>query len=290
MNKHNEMLVRRYLSLRENNITKRSQQAFRWDLNVFVRYLDDKPMEDVSHIDMDGFFEYCREDRKNGDDSLSRKYNTINMFFNTMIKKEYLNMKNPLDKVDRIKVRPKVRGHVTLDEYKQIIKYLENEKDCRGLALFSLLYSSGIRISELYQLNINVMDFENREFIVEKGKGEKGRTCIFSQEAKIYILQYLKTRNDNLEALFVSKKNQRWAVSTMQQYVKKAAISAGIDKNIHPHLLRHGTAMLLLDNDLPLNEIQKVLGHENISTTQIYARTSMKRVKSNVDSIYNNVL
>ncbi len=81
----------------------------------------------------------------------------------------------------------------------------------------------------------------------------------------------------------------RWAVSSIQQYVKKISQRAGAKKNIHPHLIRHGTAMLLLDNGLPLDEIQKVLGHENISTTQIYAKTSMKKVKTNVNNIYNKV-
>lgn len=258
-------------------------------MNVFIKFLDDKSIKDVTHIDIDDFIEYCREERNNGDEALARKYNTLNTFFKTMIKKEYLDMKNPLDKVEKIKVRKKVRDHVSLEEYKQIINYLEQIKDYRGLALFSLLYSSGIRLSEVYQLDIEVIDFENREFIVV-GKGDKSRICVFSEEAKKYISQYLNARTDNLKALFVSRENNRWARSSIQQYVKKIAKVAGIKKNVHPHLLRHGVAMLLLDNDLPLDQIQEILGHENISTTQIYAQTSMKKVKKNVDNIYSKVL
>lgn len=289
LNKNNIKLVNRYLSLRSNSITNRTKQAFADDLRVFIRFLRDKNIEDVTHQDIDAFLEYCRTDRKNSDEALSRKYNTLNKFYDTMILKEYLDMTNPLNKVERIKVRRRVRGHVTLEEYKQIIEYLEQQKDYRGLALFSLFYSSGIRVSEIYRLNRSDIDFENKEFVVI-GKGDQGRTCIFSDEAKEYILQYLNSRSDNLDALFISRENNRWAVTSIQRYVKNTARKAGIKKNVHPHLLRHGTAMLLLDNGLPLDEIQKVLGHQNINTTQIYARTSMKRVKKNVNDLYDRLL
>jgi integrase/recombinase XerD len=263
--------------------------AFEDDLRVFCRFLGDRRIEDVTHQDIDSFLEYCRVDRKNGDAALSRKYNTLNKFYDTMILKEYLDMTNPLNKVERIKVRNKVRDHVTLEEYKQIIRYLEEQKDYRGLALFSLFYSSGIRVGEMYRLNRDDLDLENKELIV-KGKGDDEKVAIFSEEAKRYIIQYLSTRNDDLNALFVSRENNRWSISGIQQYIKRTAIIAGGKKNIHPHLLRHGCAMLLLDNELPLDEIQKVLGHKNISTTQIYARTSMRRVKKNANNIYDKVL
>lgn len=289
INQNNEKLVKRYLSLRGSNITDRTRQAFKWDFNVFLEYLGEKNIQDVTHIDIDGFIEHCREERNNGDEALSRKYNTLNKFYDTMIMKEYLDMVNPLNKVERIKVRKKVRGYVTLEEYKQIINYLESIKDSRGLALFSLMYSSGLRVSEVHRLNISDISFENRMFIT-KGKGDKEREGMFSEEAKSYILEYLATRKDDLDALFISREKNRLAVSSIQQYVKRIGKEAGVDSNIHPHRIRHGTAMMLLDNDLPLDQIQEVLGHENISTTQIYAQTSMKKVKNNVDDIYNKIL
>lgn len=289
MNSRNFELVQRYLSLRANSVTERTRGAFEDDLRVFCKFLGDKHIEDVTHQDIDAFLEYCRNERSNGDASLSRKYNTLNKFYDTMILKEYLDMINPLNKVEKVKVRSKVRSHVSLSEYKKIINYLEKTKDYRGLALFSLLFSSGLRVSEIHRLNKVDVDFENKEIIVI-GKGQKEKSAIFSEEAKKYILQYLKSRNDSLDALFVSRENNRWSVGAIQKYTKITAKRSGIEKNIHPHLLRHGTAMFLLDNGLPLDEIQKVLGHSNISTTQIYARTSMKRVKKDVDNIYNKLL
>ncbi len=289
MNKNNRDLVSRYLSLRANSVTERTIGAFEDDLRVFCRFLKDKSIGDVTHQDIDAFLEYCRVDRKNGDAALSRKYNTLNKFYDTMILKEYLDMKNPMDKVERVKVRQKIRDHITLAEYKQIIKYLDEKKDYRGLALFSLFYSSGLRVSEIHRLNKLDIDFDGKEIVVI-GKGQEEKAAIFSEEAKEYILKYLNTRNDDLDVLFVSREDNRLSVSAIQNFIKTAAREAGVKKNIHPHLLRHGTAMFLLDNGLPLDEIQKVLGHKNISTTQIYARTSMRRVKKNVDNIYNKLL
>lgn len=275
--------------MRSNNITLRSKQAFAWDLGVFFDYIGNTPIEQVTHIDVDGFFEYCAGTRHNGDEALSRKYNTLNKFFQTMIDKEYLTMRNPLAKVEKIKVRKKVRGHVTLTEYKQIIEYLNSAKGYRGLALFSLLYSSGIRVSEVYQLNRDSLNFVTNEFTVT-GKGDKGRLCIFSAEAGGYVMQYLNTRTDNNISLFMSRESKRWSIGGIQNYVKQAAIRAGVSKHVHPHLLRHGTAMLLLENGLTLDKIQKVLGHENIGTTQIYAQTSMQHVKHDVAQVYSQCL
>lgn len=285
---NNEKLVKRYLSIRDRSITQRSKKAFAWDLKVFLDYLGDTPISEVTHMDIDGFLEYCKDERNNGDASLSRKYNTLNMFFKTMIAKEYLIMKNPLDKVEKVKVRGKTRGHISLDEYKQIMRHLDSKNDLRGKALISLLYSSAIRVSEIHRLDITDLDFDNREFIV-LGKGEKDRLCVFSEEAKEHVQRYLQSREDNLPALFISREGNRLSVRAIQEFIKNVGLNV-LNKNIHPHLFRHGTAMLLLDNGMPLDEIQKVLGHENIGTTQIYARTSMKRVKKNADDIFKRSL
>lgn len=289
INPDNWKLVKRYLSLRSNSITERTKQAFEDDLRVFCRFLREKHIKDVTHQDIDAFLEYCRDERNNGDAALARKYNTLNKFYKTMIMKDYLDMKNPLDKVEKIKVRQKIRDHVRLDEYKQIMEYLKDKNDIKGLALFSLLYSSGLRVSEIHRLNRNDLDFENLDIVV-LGKGQEDKPAMFSEEARDYILQYLDTRQDSFPWLFNSRENNRWSVSAIQKYVKTVAQRAGVKRNVCPHKLRHGIAMLLLEKGVPLNEIQEFLHHKSIQTTQVYARTSLMRVKKNVKNVYNEVL
>lgn len=239
INNNNKKLLDRYLMICKNKgLTPNSIKAFSIDLNLFLRFLGNKNLSEVTHIDVEDFMMYCQNERNNSDWALARKYTSLNSFFNTMIKKEYLDIRNPMDKVDKVKVRKKVREYLTVDEYKQVINYLEKQNDIRGLALFSLMYSSACRISEIYQLNRDSLDFNKRQFKVI-GKGLKERICFFSEDAREKILNYLNSRNDNLEPLFISREKNRWSKRAIQNYVKNTVRRTGINKTITPHCLRH---------------------------------------------------
>lgn len=186
MNINNDKLVKRYLQLcRGKGLTKQTIQGYEWDLGVFLKYIGEKDLSEVTHIDIEDFLFYCQDERKNGTDALIRKYNTINQMYETLIRKDYIEgIKNPMYKVDSIKPSGnKVKEYLTKDEIQQIFDYLENIGDLRGLAYFTLTYSSGARISEIVQLNRNSLDMDNRQFLT-LGKGQKERICIFSEYAK----------------------------------------------------------------------------------------------------------
>ncbi|MFT9495834.1 tyrosine-type recombinase/integrase [Anaerosolibacter sp.] len=289
MNKDNEKLLKRYeLICRNKGLTVESIKAFcKSDLPLFMRFIDDKPLVEVNHIDVEDFFDYCINERSNGDQAISRKFAALNSFFRTMIKKDYLDMKNPLDKLDKIKVRKKVRGHLTEEEVHRLMDYIENKKDYRGAALVALFYSSGCRLSEIWQQDRNSLDFEKRQFKVI-GKGEKERMVIFSEDAKQKIFRYLDSRKDDHNALFVSRGNRRYSKKSIQDYVKKTSRAAGIEKNMHPHIFRHSIAMNLLAKGYPLEYIQLLLGHENISTTQVYAHGNIQDIQSKIDEFHKS--
>lgn len=288
MNKDNEKLLKRYEMICKNKgLTKESLKAIiNNDLTLFLRYIKDKALGEVTHINIEDFLFHCREIRGNGDASIARKYTSINMFYNTLIRKDYLDCKNPVYKVDKIKVRKKLRGHLNEEEIKTILCFLEEKRDLRGLALFSLFYSSGCRLSEIHQLNRKSLDFERKQFKV-KGKGQKERPCIFSDYAKRNILNYLNSRKDNFESLFISRQNNRWSKKAIQDYVKITAKRAGISKNTFPHLIRHSIATNLLKSGHALEHIQLLLGHESISTTQTYAKQNLNEVQNKFESFYN---
>lgn len=284
MNEENERLLKRYLMICQNRgLTRKTIDGFSVDMKVFLRWLGDKNIKEVTHDDCDNFLFYCQETRNNGDQALARKFTTLNSFFKTMIKKDYLD-KNPMDKLDKVKIRKKQRGHLTDNEMQQVFDYLESINDLRGLALFSLLFSSGIRLSELYQLNRDSLDFENRRFKV-LGKGDKERICIFSEYAKQNILNYLGSRADNLEPLFISREQNRLSKRAIQRIVKLSVYRSGLTQEITPHCIRHSCAMSLLKKGVPLNIIQVVLGHENIATTQIYAHNNIDDAQRIVDAL-----
>jgi len=285
ININNQKLLDRYLLIcKSKGLTERTIDAFKTDLRVFFEYIGDRDLKSITHMDCEDFLFHCQLERNNGDQALSRKFATLNNFFKTLIKKEYLVIFNPLDKLDKPKVRKKMRGHLTEDEMKRLFKYLEETNSLRDLCIISLLYASGIRLSELHQLNKNSLDFERKRFLV-KGKGDKERICIFNDYAKANIIKYLETRNDDLEALFISRQNNRLSKRQIQVMIKKRIIESGTNKIMSTHNLRHSTAMALLHNDVPLDKIQIVLGHSNISTTQIYAHNNIDDVQSFVDGI-----
>ncbi len=280
-------LLRRYeLICKNKGLTNESIKAIcKSDLPLFFRFIGEKELEEINHIHVEDFFDYCIHERENGDQAIARKYTTLNSFFRTMIKKEYLSMKNPLDKLDKVKVRKKVRQHLTKEEIEKLMNYIEEQKDYRGAALVALFYSSGCRLTELWQQNRDSLDFEKRQFKV-LGKGAKERICIFSEDAKEKVLRYLKTRKDDLRSLFISRQNNRWAKKSIQDYVRKEGKRAGIEKRCHPHIFRHSIAMHLLQDDYPLEYIQLLLGHESISTTQVYAHGNIQDIQSKIDSFY----
>ena len=175
---------------------------------------------------------------------------------------------------------------MTKEEIKKIFEYLEDKKDYRGAALVALFYSSGCRLTELWQQNRDSLDLEERQFKV-LGQGQKERICIFSDDAKQKVLRYINSRKDNLKPLFISRQNNRWSRKAIQDFVKEIGKRVGVETNVHPHMFRHTIAMHLLQDGYKLEEIQLVMGHENISTTQAYAHSNIQSVQGKIDEFYN---
>jgi len=287
----NEQLVKRYLQLcRSKGLAEKTINAYSHDLAVFLQYIGGKPLEQVTHIDIENFLFYCQEERKNGAHALNRKRNTLNSFFETLIRKDYLNMKNPMYKVDKIKTRSdRIKDYLTVDEYNKLMRYVEGLGDLRGLSYISLTYSSACRISEIRQLNRDSLDFENRIFVVF-GKGEEKRPCIFSEEAKYWTLEYLESRKDDLPPLYLSRENKRWSKEAIERYIKKVVAEAGINKHITPHSLRHSVLTNMRLEGAPLEDLQLLAGHKNIQTTQkTYTHVGLLDIKNKFDKYYNKL-
>ncbi len=289
MKAENVRMMKRYRSVcRNKGLTEKSIEAGQGDIGLFLRFVEqrlgDKLLEAITHIDVEDYFSYCQEERKNEAVTISRKYASLNSFFKTMIRKEYLDMKNPLDKIDKIKTRKKLRGHLKKWEVDRILEYLDEQEDLRGAAIVSLFFSSGCRLSEVHQLDKHSLDFKTRRFVV-LGKGEKERVCAFSKSTAKRVQDYLRTRTDNFVPLFLSSQKKRWSKKAIQDFVKATGKRAGITKNVHPHIFRHSRAMHLLKKGARLELIQIQLGHSNISTTQIYAHQTMVDVQDKIDAI-----
>ena len=195
---------------------------------------------------------------------------------------------------DKITLPKTVRKQVTFLHYDEVVRLIEqipldNEPGLRDRAIIELLFSSGLRVSELVNLNRDHINLARREFMV-RGKGQKDRPVFVSMSAAEHVKNYLDARSDNLPALFISYSRRlakpsvsgdyrRLSARSIQRMVSHYARLAGITKHVSPHTMRHSFATDLLMNGADLRAVQSMLGHSNIATTQIYTHVTDQHLK-----------
>ena len=200
----------------------------------------------------------------------------------------------PAMSADKIELAKANRKQVTFLNPEELARLFEQPatktlQGARDRAILELLFSSGLRVSELVSLNKEDVNLKRREFMV-RGKGDKDRPVFISQVAADYIASYIEQRNDNSRPLFIrysgNKKINlsgnyfRLTTRSVQRLVARYALLAGITKHVSPHTLRHSFATDLLMNGADLRSVQAMLGHSNISTTQIYTHVTDPHLKS----------
>jgi len=199
----------------------------------------------------------------------------MSSFFSWLEEEDYI-LKSPMRRIHKIKTKQPVKETIT-DE--MIEKLRDNCTCVRDLAMIDLLYSTGIRVGELVGLNISDIDFEERECIVF-GKGDKERRVYFDAKAKLHLQEYIDSRNDDNPALFVTldAPHARLKISGVEIRVRELGRKLNIDK-IHPHKFRRTMATRAIDKGMPIEQVQKILGHSQIDTTMQYAIVNQNNVK-----------
>ena len=188
------------------------------------------------------------------------------------------------EKIELAKVPQRSIDLITVEELNRLLKATAgtDEKAFRDKAILELLFSTGLRVSELCSLNADI-DLSREEFSV-RGKGDKVRVVFVSPSAKTAVMQYLKARKDMEEPLFVSyskagKSGGRLTPRSVQRLIKYYATKAGITKKVTPHIIRHSFATDLLQNGADIRSVQALLGHANIATTQVYTHVTDSHLK-----------
>ena len=198
-----------------------------------------------------------------------------------------------LDSPDKIELPKTARKQVTFLHYDEVQNLIEGidvseEAGLRDRAIIELFFSSGLRVSELVNLNRDHINTKRREFMV-RGKGQKDRPVFISQSAADWVEQYLAMRQDSLAPLFISYSRnvetntsgdyRRLSARSIQRSINKYARLAGITKHVSPHTMRHSFATDLLMNGADIRSVQTMLGHADISTTQIYTHVTDAHLK-----------
>ena len=200
----------------------------------------------------------------------------ISSFFSWLEEEDYV-LKSPMRRIHKIKTKQQVK-EVISDEG---IEQLRDHCCCvRDLAIIDLLYSTGIRVGELVNLNIKDVDFEARECVVF-GKGDKERKVYFDAKAKLHLQNYLNSRSDDNPALFVTldAPHARLKISGVEIRLRRLGKKINLTR-IHPHKFRRTMATRAIDKGMPIEQVQKILGHSQIDTTMQYAMVNQSNVKT----------
>lgn len=199
----------------------------------------------------------------------------LSSFYSWLEDEDFI-LKSPIRRIKKVKVS-KVVKEVYSDETLEILR--DSCENLRDLAMVDLLSSTGMRVGELVMLDRADIDFQNRECVV-LGKGDKERLVYFDARAKVHLRNYLDSRNDDNPALFVTlnKPSNRLEISGVEKRLRELGRRLNIDK-VHPHKFRRTLATKAIDKGMPIEQVQKLLGHQKIDTTLEYAMVSQNNVK-----------
>ncbi len=200
----------------------------------------------------------------------------ISSFFSWLEEEDHI-LKSPMRRIHKIKTKTKVKETISDEDIERLRDHCE---EIRDLAIIDLLYSTGIRVGELVNLDINDINFEERECIVY-GKGEKERRVYFDAKAKLHLQDYIASRTDSNPALFVTLDSpyDRLKISGVEIRLRSLGRKLNLTK-IHPHKFRRTMATRAIDKGMPIEQVQKLLGHSQIDTTMQYAIVNQSNVKN----------
>ncbi|MDR2419922.1 MAG: site-specific tyrosine recombinase XerD [Puniceicoccales bacterium] len=224
--------------------------------------------------------------------AVARKIATLRSFFKYLVNENGIEI-NPMEEIHLPKLDRSLPDVLTIDEMKRLLEAPSSEspQGMRDRAMLELAYGSGLRVSELCSLSLQALDLEN-EFVRVYGKGSKERIVPLGHWAIVALEKYLRYGRPLLitqktgSALFLSRKGVALSRKTFWFYLKKYAHGIGLQCPITPHTLRHSFATHLLENGADLRFIQEMLGHEDISTTQIYTRVETQRLREQYEKFH----
>lgn len=234
-----------------------------------------KPINIITTNDIRTYLAEYQEKRNSSRVTIDNIRRIFSSFFSWLEDEDYLN-KSPVRRIHKVRTESLVK-EVLSDEDMETLR--DSCKEIRDLAMIDLLASTGMRVGELAQMNRNDIDFQERQCVVF-GKGDKEREVYFNARTKIHLKRYLDSRTDDNPALFVSlfAPHSRLTISGIEVRLRHLGKQAGIAK-VHPHKFRRTLATMAIDKGMPIEQVQKLLGHVKIDTTLHYAMVNQTNVK-----------
>jgi len=277
---------KRFLQI-EKGLSPNSVYSYTYDLKKFSDFLskENKDILTATQEDIMRFLKFEKTKKHNSSRTLARSLAAIRQFYN-FISDTMGNIENPTMKIETPSVKKTLPDFLSVEEITELFKSISESDifELRDKTIFELLYSCGLRISEAVELKMSDVDLENRLLKV-KGKGDKERIVPFGEEALRLLRLYNTASRPHIiggrqsEFVFISKKASKLNRKSVWRLLKGYVERTSINKNITPHTLRHSYATHLIENGADLRSVQELLGHVDISTTQIYTHLAQKKLK-----------
>lgn len=254
-----------------------SDRTIKYYKEIIDKFNDsfDKSIKKISTEEIRSYLSNYKETSTCGSITIDNIRRVLSSFFSWLEDEDYI-IKSPIRRIHRIKTPTTVKEVLTDENLEKLRDECENIRD---LSLIELLISTGMRVGELVNLNISNLNFEERSCIV-LGKGNKEREVYFDAKTKLHLKKYISKRSDTNDALFVSLRepHQRLSISGIELIVRNLGVNTNINK-VHPHKFRRTLATMAIDKGMPVEQVQKLLGHVKIETTMHYAMVNQSNVK-----------
>ncbi len=262
---------------------------YRRDLERLQTFCNTRQLSQWTDLQATDIRQYIAIRHRNGIGSktLQRELSSIRSFYNYLLKQK-LAVLNPAKQIQAPKQARKLPKTLNVDQISGMLdQNSESIIEVRDLAIFELFYSSGLRLSELSGLDLADIDCDNRTLRVRFGKGGKQRDLPIGSKAAKALLKWLEHRPDSgIPALFVSSRGTRLSQRSIELRLANWCQKIGLPEHVHPHMLRHSFASHLLESSGDIRAVQELLGHSNISTTQIYTHLDFQHLAAVYDQTH----
>ncbi len=269
----------------EKNYSAHTLLNYRLDLIEFLKFTADLPVEQVDYLVLRKYLAHLRS-LNHRPRTVARKLSSLRSFFRFLQRENHIK-DNPAILLQTPKLDKKLPNFLSEKEMVAMIEAPsgDEESSLRDRAIFETLYSTGIRVSELVGLNSEHVDFIGN-IIKVMGKGKKERLVPIGNQALRALQDYLGRRKRQSSALFLNRNGGRLTTRSIVNITKKYLAQTAILQNVSPHVLRHSFATHLLNRGADLRSVQELLGHVNLSTTQIYTHVTTERLKEVYDKAH----
>ena len=271
----NERLLEKFIAAKR--IEGRTRPTLLYYESTIRHLLSDVPgsLLNFTAEDIRDYLSDFQQKRQSSSVTVNNIRRIFSSFFSWLEQEDYI-IKSPMRRIHKVKTGTRVKSTISDEEMETLRDHCDNKRD---LAMIDFLASTGIRVGELVRLNRTDINFNERECIVS-GKGNKQRIVYFNARAKTHLLNYLGERTDENPALFVSlhQPTERLRISGVETRLRKLGRETGV-MHVHPHKFRRTLATAAIDRGMPVEQVQRLLGHVKIDTTMQYAMVNQNNVK-----------